>query len=256
MTEIVGQDAIPAITRGRTAQSVRRVARRVVGPIATKLIRNRPGNRAVWGTLRRLEPFSDHYGWDRGTPVDRFYIDAFMAGQGPSIRGDVLEIRDSHYTDRYATAGVTSHVLDIDRDNRQATVIADLCEAGSLAASAYDTVVLTQTLHLLPDDGVALANLWQALRPGGAMLLTAPCVSRIDNESPAFDSWRFTPVGFARRLAAACPGAEIGVTGHGNVLIAVGFLMGLAQEEFERHELEHQDPRFPLLVSAVVRKRA
>jgi hypothetical protein len=46
--------------------------------------------------LRRLEPFSDQYGWDRGTPVDRFYIDAFVAGQRAAIRGDVLEIRDSH----------------------------------------------------------------------------------------------------------------------------------------------------------------
>jgi SAM-dependent methyltransferase len=256
MTRPARQDAIPAISRGRTAQSVRRVARRIVGPIATKLIRNRPGNRAAWGTLRRLEPFSDHYGWDRGTPVDRFYIDAFMADQRAAIRGDVLEIRDSHYTDRYAGADVTRHVLDIDRDNRQATVVADLCEPGSLAAAGYDAIVLTQTLHLLPDDETALANLWHALRPGGSLLLTAPCVSRIDNESPAYDTWRFTPVGFERRLAAACPGAQIAVTGHGNVLIAVGFLMGLAQEEFERHELEHHDPRFPLLVSAVVRKPA
>jgi SAM-dependent methyltransferase len=256
MSEPVRQDAIPAVSRGRTTQSVRRVARRIVGPVATKLIRNRPGKRAVWGTLRRLEPFSDQYGWDRGTPVDRFYVDAFIAGQRAAIRGDVLEIRDSQYTDRYAGADVTRHVLDIDRDNRQATVIADLCEPGSLAASAYDAVVLTQTLHLLPDDEVALANLWQALRPGGAMLLTAPCVSRIDNESPAYDSWRFTPLGFERRLSAACPDAEVSVSSHGNVLIAVGFLMGLAQEEFERHELEHHDPRFPLLVSAVVRKAA
>jgi SAM-dependent methyltransferase len=252
----VPQDAIPAISRGRTAQSLRRVARRIVGPVATKLIRNRPGNRSVWGTLRRLEPFSDHYGWDRGTPVDRFYMEKFLAGHREWIRGDVLEIRDSHYTDRFAGADVTRHVLDIDPANRQATVIADLCEAGSLTAAAYDTVLLTQTLHLLPDDEVALANLWRALRPGGAMLLTAPCVSRIDNESPAYDSWRFTPVGFGRRLAAACPGAEISVSSYGNVLIAVGFLMGLAQEEFELRELEHNDPRFPLLVTALVKKPA
>jgi hypothetical protein len=79
---------------------------------------------------------------------------------------------------------------------------------------------------------------------------------RIDNESPAYDSRRFTPLGFERRLSAACPAAEISVSSHGNVLIAVGFLMGLAQEEFDLHELEHQDPRFPLLVSAVVRQAA
>jgi SAM-dependent methyltransferase len=251
----VGQEAIPAITHGRTSQSVRRVARRIVGPLATTLIRNRPGNRAGWGTLRRLEPFSDHYGWDRGTPVDRFYIEQFLAGQGASIRGDVLEIRDSDYTDRFAGDHVCRrHVLDIDPANPQATVIADLCEPGTLGEHAYDSVVLTQTLHLLPDDEAALVNLWQALRPGGTLLLTAPCVSRIDNESPGSDFWRVTPLGFERQLAAVCPGADVVVRGHGNVLTAVGFLMGLACEEFEARELAHEDPRFPVLVSAVVRK--
>jgi SAM-dependent methyltransferase len=245
---------VRAVRRGRAEQSLRRVARRLFGPAVTRMIRNRPGNRAIWGTLRRLEPFSALYGWDRGTPVDRHYIERFLAEQRESIRGDVLEIRDSTYTDRYALGHVNCHVLDIDPANRQATVIADLCEPGTLSAEAFDTVILTQTLHLLPEDGVAMSNLWQALRPGGAMLLTAPCVSRVDNESPESDCWRFTPTGFGRRLQAACPGAQISVYGYGNVLIAVGFLMGLASEEFDVHELEHRDARFPLLVGAVVRK--
>ena len=32
-----------------------------------------------WGNLRRLRPFSVYYGFDRGTPVDRYYLDRFLA---------------------------------------------------------------------------------------------------------------------------------------------------------------------------------
>ena len=63
--------------------------------------------RPVWppvGTVRRLglrrtEPISRAYGFDRGTPVDRHYIEAFLQRHAPSpdysagdIRGRVLEV--------------------------------------------------------------------------------------------------------------------------------------------------------------------
>src|SRR5438105_201348 len=34
--------------------------------------------RPVWGNLRRTTPFSDHYAFDRGTPIDRYYVAQFM----------------------------------------------------------------------------------------------------------------------------------------------------------------------------------
>ncbi len=33
----------------------------------------------TWGTLNRREPFSVCFGYDRGTPVDRVFIDEFLA---------------------------------------------------------------------------------------------------------------------------------------------------------------------------------
>ena len=32
-----------------------------------------------FGDLRRLSPISRHFGFDRGTPIDRYYIEGFLA---------------------------------------------------------------------------------------------------------------------------------------------------------------------------------
>ncbi|WP_148083657.1 hypothetical protein [Micromonospora sp. Llam0] len=40
-----------------------------------------------------LHPVSDCYGYDRGTPVDRIYIDAFLAHHRTLIHGDAAEVK-------------------------------------------------------------------------------------------------------------------------------------------------------------------
>jgi hypothetical protein len=214
-----------------------------------------PGRQVSWGTLRRTSPFSDHYGYDRGQPVDRFYIDRFLEDQRSAIRGEVLEVGDAEYTRRFGGDRVTRrHVVDIDSGQREATLIADLCAPGSLPASRFDCVIVTQTLQLLAEQTTALQNLWASLRSGGALLVTVPCISRIERKTPATDLWRYTPKGLELLIARSCPDANIVSEGRGNVLAAVAFLMGLAAQDLSESELLEEDPFFPLLVCATVTK--
>lgn len=216
--------------------------------------RNRPGRRVRWGSLQRVRPFSDHYGFDRGLPVDRYYIEAFMRDSNGVIRGDVMEIRAPVYTRRFGHAVTREHVVDIDSANRHATLIADLNEPGSLPEDAYDCVIFTQTLQFLRDEGTALQNLYRSVRPGGAVLITAPSLSRVDHEIPESDYWRYTPSGLLARLVQCCPGAELSVEGHGNVLTGIAFLTGLAVEDLDGDQLDVNDPSFPTIVCAIVKK--
>jgi SAM-dependent methyltransferase len=228
-----------------------------IKPPARWVIRRLPGRRVRWGTFRRRRPFSDCYGWDRGLPVDRFYIERFLAQHAACIRGDVLEVRDAEYTRRFGRERVRrAHVVDIDPGNPAATLIADLCRPGSLPVRSYDCIVLTQTYHLLGDERSALGNLWGALRPGGSLLLTAPCVSRVDREIGDTDLWRFTPRGLERRLHDHCPGGEVVVEGHGNVQAGVAFWTGVAAEEMRAGELMRDDPYFPIVACAVITKES
>jgi hypothetical protein len=65
-----------------------------------------------------LDPLSDHYGLGRGTPLDRRYIEAFLAAHHEAIRGSVLEVQDDTYTTTFGADRVsTSTVVDIDDAN-------------------------------------------------------------------------------------------------------------------------------------------
>jgi SAM-dependent methyltransferase len=229
----------------------------LIVPVARRLARRLTRKVSVrWGSLRRTEPFSSEYGFDRGLPIDRFYIEGFLARNAEDIRGRVLEVHDAAYTRRFGADRITdSEILDIDAANPDATLIADLAEARSLRAEHFDCVILTQTLQYVSDPEAVLQNVWQSLAPGGTALITVPCLSRIDPELPATDRWRFTPRGLEALLARACPSAEVEVLGCGNVLAGVAFLMGLAAQELSRSELEHEDADFPLVSCARVRKR-
>lgn len=220
----------------------------MVAPFARRV----PGRTVHWGTLRRLDPFSRHYGRERGEAVDRRYVDAFVSGQREAIRGDVLEVREPDYATRDGQGVTRVHVVDIDPTNRQATLIADLTVEGSLPAAAYDCAIVTQTLQFLGDIEAALANLRQALREDGTLLVTVPCISKVDHEAPESDYWRWTPAGLKLLLERNFPGDRVRVEGHGNLLTGVAFLMGLAQNELHDDELAYEDSTFPLVACARV----
>lgn len=106
------------------------------------------GRSVRWGNLRRLRPFSDRYGYDRGTPIERYYIERFLSEHAQRIRANVLEVKDARYTRRFGR-GTRPHVVDNDRDNRDADLHADLNVPGSLPVGSFDCVILTQVLHFL-----------------------------------------------------------------------------------------------------------
>ncbi|MDP9333990.1 MAG: hypothetical protein M3Q30_11885 [Actinomycetota bacterium] len=127
-----------------------------------------------------LEPLSDRYGFDRGTPLDRRYIEVFLNEHRDAIRGSVLEVEDDTYTTMFgAGRAVTISVVDIDSSNPGATLLADLSEPDSLAPDTNDCIILTQTLHLLRRPGDCIENCYRALRPAGVSLATAPSLSRV-----------------------------------------------------------------------------
>jgi SAM-dependent methyltransferase len=202
---------------------------------------------AFLGTLRRTEPLSRRWGYDRGQPVDRYYIDDFLREHRADIRGRVLEVKESLYTDRYGHELTERAVLDVDPLNGQATIVADLAAPGSIAADGFDCFVLTQTLHLIPDVRAAVKQAHRVLRPGGVLLATVPSLSRALPSGG--DYWRFTPAACRHLFEPAFGADRVDVRGYGNVLAAIAFLAGMASEELKPRELDALDPEFPVLVA-------
>ena len=200
---------------------------------------------AFLGTARRTTPFSRHWGFDRGTPVDRYYIERFLEQHAADIRGRVLEVKDSGYTDRFGTAVTHRDVLDIDASNQNATIVADLTAADDVASNQFDCFILTQTLQMIYDTRAAIRHAHRLLRPGGRLLVTVPVVSRLTRP----DFWRFTPAACSNLFGEMFGNANVAVAGHGNVLTNVAFLEGMAWQELNRRELEIDDEMFPLIVT-------
>jgi hypothetical protein len=208
--------------------------------------------------LTRLEPVSRVFGFDRGKPVDRWYIERFLATHAADVRGRVLEVAEPTYTQWYGGDDVTqSDVLYAAPGNPAATVVGDLTTGDGLPRDAYDCFVMTQTLQVIYDLAAAVRGTREVLAPSGVLLATVPGISQISREDRRDwgDWWRFTSDS-ARRLFADAYGPEnVEVQAHGNVLSAACFLYGLAAEELSEEELSHHDPDFELLMTIRAVKR-
>src|ERR1700731_751341 len=112
-------------------KSLRRQGRAIIA-VVRRITRFRPWRRSTplgsvnFGDLKRLTPFSSHFGFDRGTPVDRYYLERFLADNAIHIRGRVLEFGDNRYTAHFGGARVSrSDVFDVDTTNTHASFIGD-----------------------------------------------------------------------------------------------------------------------------------
>ena len=205
-----------------------------------------------FGDLKRVTPISRIFGFDRGTPVDRYYVERFLAENAEDIRGRVLEVGDNAYTLRFGGARVErSDILHVDATNPRATIVGDLAQSEVLPEAAFQCIVLTQVLHFVYDMRAAVATLHRALRPGGVLLLTMPGITQVDSGSWGSNlAWSVTPAAVRRLLEERFRSDAVAVEAHGNVFAATAFLYGLAVEELDRAALDVDDANFPVVVAA------
>ncbi len=200
-----------------------------------------------------MEPLSDDYGFDHGTPLDRRYIETFLAKHQNAFHGAMLEVGDDRYSRRFGAALSRTTVVDVDRTNPHATLIADLCDPVSLPAVAYDSIILVETLHLLSAPAACVANCRRALVSGGSLLVTVPALKRVSPTHPASDYWRFTPAGLELLFAQTWDG-PFTIESFGNLRVCLGFLCAQVVEDLDDDDFAHNDLRFPLTVAAHARK--
>jgi glycosyltransferase involved in cell wall biosynthesis/SAM-dependent methyltransferase len=209
-----------------------------------------------FGDVGDVQPISDDFGFERGTPIDRFYIEQFLRGNAGDIAGRVLEVGDDAYSRRFGGQRITQQdVLHVSADNEAATLVGDLSQPATLPAAAFDCLVLTQTLHLIFDMRAAVAEMHRGLKPGGVVLLTVPGITRIDRGEWGADwFWSLTPAAATRLFGDVFGADNVRVESHGNVFAATAFLQGLAVEETDTAKLAINDACFPVIVTVRARK--
>jgi GT2 family glycosyltransferase len=203
-----------------------------------------------WGDLSRTTPISPEWGADRGRCIDRYYIEEFLEANANDIQGWVLEVHDNDYTTQFGGDRVEqSDVIDIDPTNSRATIITDLCKTSLIPAHAYDCFIMTQTLHVIYDMRAALAECVRILKPGGVLLATLPCASKVAHEQGLDgDFWRFTEPAALELFGEFFARDRLEVRAPGNVLVNVAYLYGLACHEISSADFKVHDPFCPLVV--------
>lgn len=210
----------------------------------------KPG-RVVCGDFDRLRPFSHDFGYDRGGPIDRFYIEKFLNENASLIRGHVLEIGDNEYTIRFGQHAVKqSEILHVDASNQKATYVGDITHIPQIPSNLFDCIILTQTLHLIYDFKSALHTCYRILKPGGCLLMTVPGVTPIDRGAwKDYWLWSFTDTAMKRVMTETFNGSEVEVKSHGNVFVASAFLYGMGISEVKKEALAHDDPAYQVIIS-------
>lgn len=218
--------------------------------------RNTPAVGTVrFGDFRRLEPISREYGFDRGSPIDRYYIEKYLGSKGSLITGRVLEIGERLYTDMFGQNVAQSDMLHVLEGIEGTTYVDDLSDGSTLPSNAFDCVILTQTLHLIFDMKRALQTIYRILKPGGTLLVTVPGITQV-SDADWNDTWYWALTSnSARKLSCEVfPPAGVEVTAYGNVLAATSFLQGLAAEELKPHELDFYDREYQVTIGIAARK--
>jgi SAM-dependent methyltransferase len=223
------------------ARRIRAVMQRTLHPSARYFLAN-----------RSLKPLSKKFGYDRGKPIDRYFIESFLRENSAKIHGVCLEITDTNYITQFG-AGVThADALDIDKNNKHATIYADLRHMPSVKNDSYDCIILTHVLGIIDDVPAAVSECYRILKPGGTILATSSCLSPVYEQQ--YNYWRFTQASMGYVFGKYFKPKNIAVRTYGNVLTGQCFWVGMSQEELSITELTYNDPMFPNIIAVTATK--
>ncbi|MGD0035685.1 MAG: methyltransferase domain-containing protein [Bacteroidota bacterium] len=207
-------------------------------------------DRPQWKNLRSTRPVSSINGFDRGTPIDRVYIEDFLEKNRAVITGIVCEVDDATYSKIYGNNIIKYEILDVSNNNPQATIVADLSKIELLPHNKIDCFICTQTLHLIYDFKAAINGIYAMLKVGGIVLATVPGISQIcrDDLQRWGDYWRFTVLSIQKAFEEIFGKGNVDVDFYGNVLSSIAFLEGIAVEELTREELFFKDADYQMII--------
>lgn len=202
------------------------------------------------------EPYSRKMGWERGTPIDRVYIDRFIMDCSEHIKGTVMEIAESTYTIKYGS-NVSKSIIFTADDNQKGenVIVGDLQTGLGVREGFADCFILTQTLPFIYDLHSSIDNIIKSLKKEGTALITFRGISMISeyDEKRWGDYWGFTCQSI-RKMFERKDVELVNIIQYGNVKTAVGFLYGISAEELNESDFEKNDSLYPVVIGAVVKK--
>lgn len=201
------------------------------------------------------KPVSKRFGGERGKPIDRIYIERFLAENQDKISGTVMEMADSRYTEMFGNNVDKSLILHLNGWGK-GVIRGDLETGEGIPENSVDCFICTQTIQFIYDIHSAVRNIYKMLKPGGVALVTAHCLGQISlyDYHNWGEYWRFTDQSMRRLFAEVFDEDRITVCSWGNMKTAIAYQYGLCAEDLRAEDFEFQDEQYPVIVTAAVRR--
>ncbi len=259
------------LSGGLMSQFLQRVARSVVrrtksrfrgGRLHRLVARTRGSWPPLFGTIRfgdlgTPRPASRDFAYDRGNPIDRYYIENFLVAQSADVRGHVLEVAENTYSQRFGGSKITKQdVIHLNMVDAPVTIVGDLTQPGVMPDETFDCIIITQTLQMIFNLEDAVTRLHAALKPGGVLLLTVPGITQLERgEWGQAWCWSFTQTSVRKLFEPKFSPESVEINTYGNCFAAIAYLFGAALEEVDHKKLDVLDLTYPMIVTLRAQKR-
>jgi len=203
-------------------------------------------------------PISQTFGFDRGTPLDRIYIEDFLKKHATCISGRTLEIAEADYSKRFGRNVEKYEILHFTADNDNATIIGDLTNVDTLPENRVSCFICTQTLNFIYDFKKAIQGGWHLLEDRGVMLTTVAGISQVSryDMDKWGDYWRFNTLSMQKSFEEVFGVGQVEVDYYGNVLTATALLQGISAEELTKEELFFKDHNYQVTIGIKAQKNS
>ncbi len=224
--------------------------------IIRKLQRQRDANIRMIADMP-MKPISRRCGYERGTPIDRYYIEKFLDSNQKYIQNKVMEVADNQYTCRYSKnikEALIMHVEGWDKDVVQINL--ETGNGVAKYANSIDCFICTQTIQMIYDIKTAMKNIYKMLKQDGTALITIAGIAGISlyDYYNWGEYWRVTPKALRMIMEETFDRNKIEIFGYGNIKTTIAFLYGLCVEDLGENDFTYDDEQFPMLIGCVVRK--
>lgn len=203
-----------------------------------------------WGDLRRGKPFCNEFGFERGTPIDRYYLDKFISSIRHLVKGKVVEIGGAlSNREQYGFENTSTYdAVDL-LSSPFVNICGDIHESNLLKPDYYDTILLFNVLEHCHTPQKVVDNIHNWLASSGYCLAIVPNAQRIHN-NPG-DYWRILPDGMKTLFQNF---AKVQVTTYGSPTSLIASYMGIAAQELTHDELTEINPLYPVTTCLVAQK--
>lgn len=194
-----------------------------------------------FGDFRGQLPFCPQFGSLRGTPIDRYYLEKFIAEIRGEVIGNTLEIGGKKENRVVYGVNKVTRYLAMDLAGEGLDFVGDAHDPGVVEKASLDSVIIFNVLEHCQRPWVVVDNIHEWLNDSGQVFCMVPNAQRVHHFPK--DYWRILPDAM-ESLFARFPHRKLYV--YGNALTTIASCMGVAAEELGAEELDAAQENYPV----------